>query len=150
MELPPPAATRPEPHPSLVTTCHVTYGLHVFGLAIGALGIASVVGALVFIWPAILAVVLNYVKRAEARGTWLESHVRWQIRTFWIAFGLGGAVLVIGVVLIIMAMTYPSRTGAETTGGFIAWGFAWLAIAVWSGYRVIRGWMTLKRRQPMP
>jgi uncharacterized membrane protein len=44
------------------------------------------VGAFLTGWPSIIPVILNYVKRSEVRGTWLESHFRWQIRTFW--FGL--------------------------------------------------------------
>ena len=52
----------------------------------GILGAASVVGAFLIGWPSVIAVVLNYVKRSEARGTWLDSHFRWQLRTFW--FGL--------------------------------------------------------------
>ena len=36
-------------------------------------------------WPSIIAVILNYVKRSDVAGTWLESHFRWQIRTFWFA-----------------------------------------------------------------
>src|SRR4029450_1611763 len=74
-----------EPDSSLVTTLHVTYALHAVGLAIGAFGAATVVGAFIFGWPSIIAVIINYVKRGEARGTWLESHFRWQIRTFWYA-----------------------------------------------------------------
>ncbi len=60
--------------------------LHAFSLATGILGAATVVGAFLTGWPSIIAVILNYVKRSEVRGTWLESHFRWQIRTFW--FGL--------------------------------------------------------------
>ena len=69
----------------LVRTMHVIYGLHALGLAIGAFGAASVVGSFLFGWPSIIAVIVSYVKRDEARGTWLESHFSWQIRTFWYA-----------------------------------------------------------------
>jgi uncharacterized membrane protein len=72
-----------EPDPSLLTVCHVTYALHALGLAIGAFGAATVVGSFLFGWPSIIAVIINYVKRGDARGTWLESHFTWQIRTFW-------------------------------------------------------------------
>ena len=43
------------------------------------------VGSFIFGWPSIIAVIINYVKRGDARGTWLESHFQWQIRTFWYA-----------------------------------------------------------------
>ena len=62
------------------------YALHAFSMLTGILGAATVVGAFLTGWPSIIAVILNYVKRSEVRGTWLESHFRWQIRTFW--FGL--------------------------------------------------------------
>ena len=62
------------PDASLVTITHVTYALHALGLAIGAFGASTVVGSFVFGWPSIIAVIINYVKRGEARGTWLESH----------------------------------------------------------------------------
>ena len=52
---------------------------------------------------AIVAIVLAYVKRDDARGTWLESHFRWQIRTFWFAL-LGG---VIGGI----TLHHPDRLG---------------------------------------
>src|SRR3954454_1494599 len=74
------------PQPSLVTTTHIVYGLHAISLVFGAFGAATVVGAFLTGWPSIIAVILNYIKRSDVRGTWLEAHFRWQIRTFW--FGL--------------------------------------------------------------
>src|SRR3989344_7847088 len=47
-----------------------------------------------------IAVMLNYIKRDDARGTWLESHFRWQIRTFWFGLlwlALGGVTDFIGI-----------------------------------------------------
>src|SRR5438445_10514887 len=75
-----------EPPPSLITLTHVSYALRAVSLIMGIIGVATIVGAFLTGWPSIIAVILNYVKRSEARGTWLESHFRWQIRTFW--FGL--------------------------------------------------------------
>ena len=68
---------------SLVTTTHVVYALHTLGLVIGAFGTATIIGTFLFGWPSIIAVIINYVKRSDVRGTWLESHFSWQIRTFW-------------------------------------------------------------------
>ena len=73
------------PAPSLVTVTHLVYALHALSLLIGVTTAASIIGAFVFGVPSIIAVVINYVKRGEARGTYLESHFRWQIRTFWFA-----------------------------------------------------------------
>ena len=71
---------------SLVTWTKVVYALHAFSLLTGIIGTATMVGAFLTSWPSTIAVILNYIKQSEARGTWLESHFRWQIRTFW--FGL--------------------------------------------------------------
>src|SRR5918997_1544539 len=71
---------------TLVTWTQAIYGLHAFSLLTGIIGAATIVGAFLTGWPSIIAVILNYVKRNDVRGTWLESHFRWQIRTFW--FGL--------------------------------------------------------------
>src|SRR4029434_962105 len=71
---------------SLFTWTRMIYALHAFSLLTGILGAATVVGAFLTGWASIIPVILSYVKRDEARGTWLESHFRWQIRTFW--FGL--------------------------------------------------------------
>ena len=76
---------RTEPAPALVTVTHLVYALHALSLLIGVTTAATIVGAFVFGVPSIIAVVINYLKRGEARGTFLESHFRWQIRTFWFA-----------------------------------------------------------------
>ena len=70
-----------EPRESLIKLTHVIYALHAFSLVTGIVGVATVVGAFLTGWPSLIAVILNYVKRSEGRGTWIESHFRWQIRT---------------------------------------------------------------------
>ncbi len=124
-----------EPDASLVTITNVTYALHALGLAIGAFGTASVVGAFLFGWPSIIAVIINYVKRDEARGTWLESHFTWQIRTFW--FALLWA-LVIGAVGALLAIVLV---------GFAIWIVGFFALGLWAIYRIARGWMALRDRR---
>jgi uncharacterized membrane protein len=124
-----------EPRPSLTTVTHVIYGLHAVSLITGIVGVASVVGAFLTGWPSIIAVILNYVKRSEVRGTWLDSHFRWQIRTFW--FGLLW-VMLCGVFVV------------ATLG--IGLLIAWLPLAlvgIWFVYRILRGWLRLIDRQPM-
>jgi uncharacterized membrane protein len=77
-----------------------------------------------------IAVILNYVKLDDVRGTWLESHFRWQIRTFWFGllwFALGGLTYIIGIGILIL-----------------------FAAALWLIYRILKGWLNLNDRKPMP
>jgi uncharacterized membrane protein len=126
-----------EPDPSLVTVTHVTYGLHALGLALGAFGAATVIGSFVFGWPSIIAVILNYVKRSEARGTWLESHFTWQIRTFWFAALWSAFVLAVGLPLTLVLV------------GFAVWAVGFFILGIWAIYRIARGWMALRDRKPV-
>ncbi len=77
-----------------------------------------------------VAIILNYVKLDDARGTWLESHFRWQIRTFWFSllwFALGGLTFFIVI------------------GYFILF-----ANGLWMVYRIVKGWLNLNDGKPMP
>lgn len=127
--------TQREPDPSLVTISHITYALHALGLALGAFGAATVVGSFVFGWPSIVAVILNYAKRGDARGTWLESHFAWQIRTFWLALVWAAIVGVTGLLLAIVLV------------GFAIWAVGLFVLGVWAIYRIAKGWMRLNARQ---
>jgi len=124
-----------EPDPSLITISQVTYALHALGLALGAFGAATVVGSFIFGWPSIIAVILNYLKRGEARGTWLESHFAWQIRTFWLAFAWAVAVGIAGFLLVIVLV------------GFAIWAVGLFVLGIWAIYRIAKGWMRLQARQ---
>ncbi len=78
---------------------------------------------------AIVGIIINNVKKDDVAGTWLESHFRWQIRTFW--FGLLWAV--VGVLTV-----------------FIAVGVAILfANFCWIIYRIVKGWLNLNDNKPM-
>ena len=124
-----------EPDASLITTLHVTYALHAVGLAIGAFGASTIVGSFIFGWPSIIAVIINYVKRADARGTWLESHFEWQIRTFWYALGWSILVFLIGLPLTLVII------------GFGIWALGAFILGIWAIYRIARGWMALNDRK---
>jgi uncharacterized membrane protein len=98
-------------------------GLKTIATAVYALQAAGFF--LVITW--LVAVIIDYVKRDDAKGTWLESHFRWQIRTFW--FGLLWGV--IGGILSVIVV-----------------GFAVLAAnAVWILYRIVKGWLRLAERR---
>jgi len=73
------------PTQSVLTVAHIVYALHTIAIVLGISGAPTIIGSFVGSLPSILAVILNYVQRGEAAGTWAESHYRWQIRTFWFA-----------------------------------------------------------------
>jgi uncharacterized membrane protein len=122
-----------KPDPSLVTVTHLVYALHALSLLIGLLTAATIIGAFVFGVPSIIAVVVNYLKRGEAQGTFLESHFRWQIRTFWFAL----LWFVIGALLFATFIGIPFALGV------------WLAIGLWAIYRIARGWLALRDGKAM-
>ncbi|HUE85333.1 MAG TPA: hypothetical protein VMO26_04580 [Vicinamibacterales bacterium] len=127
----PPPAARSE----LVTWAHVVYGLHAFSLLTGIIGTASVIGAFLTGWPSIIAVILNYIKQGAARGTWMETHFRWQIRTFW--YGLLWVSLCVLFIIVTLGI-----------GILIAW-LPLAIVTIWFIYRIARGWLALKDGQPM-
>src|ERR1044071_5617910 len=95
-----------QPRHNLVSLTHVMYGLHTFSVVMAMMTPAFVVTAFLTGWPSIIAVVINYVKREDVRGTWLESHFAWQLRTFWytVLWAVVMVVLSITVVGLIFAI----------------------------------------------
>lgn len=122
------------PREGLVTLVHVLYGLHMFSAVTGLISAALIVTAFLTGWPSIIAVIINYVKRSEARETWLYSHFSWQLRTFWYAL----LWLVLGGVLFITVAGIPFALAV------------WFATGIWVLYRLIRGWLALGSRQVLP
>jgi uncharacterized membrane protein len=122
------------PRESLVTLAHVIYGLHAFSALTGLVSAAFVVTAFLTGWPSIIAVIINYVKRAEVRGTWLDSHFSWQIRTFWFA----ALWVVVAAILFVTLIGIP-----------FAWAI-WVITGIWVLYRILRGWLALTSDRPMP
>lgn len=112
------------PQQSLTNIGHVIYGCYALGFFIG------------LSW--IVGLIIAYVKRDEATGTWLASHFGWQIRTFW--WGLLWAILYVPVALILVLTV-------------IAIPLAWLLgaiLIIWLIYRVVRGWLRLNDRKAVP
>ena len=133
MQEPIPTPKQQGVRPSLVQLTHIIYGLHAVAVGVGVTSAATVAGGFVFGLPSLIAVFLNYLKRGDVKGTWLESHFRWQIRTFWFTF----LWLVIYGLLVITLIGIP---------------IAWILIALlglWVAYRVIRGWVALADTRPV-
>ena len=130
------AATRTV-EPSLVSYTHWMYALHAVSALMGVFSAATVVGQFVFGIPSIIAVIMNYLKRGDVRGTWLDSHFGWQLRTFWYALlwfvliGLFSAPLVLLLGL-----------------GIVTWIIGAFVVGIWIVYRVARGWLRLRDGQP--
>ncbi|MDP2026860.1 hypothetical protein [Sulfuriferula sp.] len=127
-------ATSKVPADGLVTLTHVIYGLHAFTVLTGLLTPMFIVTAFLTGWPSILAVILNYIKRNEASGTYLESHFRWQIRTFWFAL----LWVLVGWMLVFTLVGIP-----------VAFMLA-MGVGIWVLYRVARGWLTLNDKLAIP
>jgi uncharacterized membrane protein len=131
-DYPAPASTnsRTESRQPPATGALVAYIL--FGIAalvgFAGHGFLSVVG--------IVGVILAYVSRGDSRGTWVESHLTWLIRTFWwsLLWNVLGGLVVLGTLF----LGYP-----------IAW-VIWVATAIWVIYRVIRGFLLFNDRRPIP
>jgi uncharacterized membrane protein len=122
------------PDSNLVMLTHVVYGLHAFSAITGLSSAAFIVTAFLSGWPSIIGVIINYVKRSDVQGTFLESHFSWQLRTFWWAllwFLIGGllTITIIGAVIGIPLL---------------------IVVGIWVLYRIARGWLALASGKPMP
>jgi uncharacterized membrane protein len=126
------------PDEGLIAWTHVIYGLHTLAVLIGLTSAATIVGAFVFSVPSVIAVILSYVKRGEAAGSFLESHYRWLIRTFWFAVLWG---MIAGFLTLFLLVTI--------VGVIIFW-LPLLVVGIWLVYRVVRGWLALKDAKPLP
>lgn len=126
------------PSSSLISTTLIVYALFGVG-AVSALAssgfplVAPLMGVI-----GIIAVIVAYIKRDEAAGTWLQSHYRWLIRTFWFSFlwGIvGGLILItLGLVLIGIPIAFA----------------IWIATTLWVIYRLIRGYLLFSESKPIP
>lgn len=123
-----------QPRTAVLNIAYIVYALHTFAILVGIAGAATVIGSFVGSVPSIVAVILNYLNRGAARGTWLETHYRWQIRTFWFAL----LWLIVAVLLILTLIGVPVGIGVL------------IAVTMWLVYRIGRGWLRLGDGKPMP
>ncbi len=123
-----------QPSENMVTVTHLVYALHAFAVFSAVVGSTMIIFGFIASLPSIAAVVLNYWNQTAVRGTWLESHFRWQIRTFWFA--------VLWVVIAgLMAVTVIG----------LPFAFVLMLLAgLWILYRIVRGWWVLTQRAPLP
>jgi len=112
---------------SLRAIGHISYALH----AIVAIG-AVLPGAHASVLLLLIAFTVDMVKRDDARGTWQESHFSWRIRSV-----LWAGLLYLVTIPLWLLFLIP---------GWIAW----IIISIWFLYRVVRGWLALSDRKPMP
>ena len=128
----------PGPSESLVNTTHLIYALHAVSLIIGTFGAPTIIGQFLFAWPSLIAVIINYIKRDEVRNTWLESHFRWQIRTFWYAL-LWSIIIAIPSFILMLVLV-----------GFALWYIGMSLLGIWAIYRIARGWLALNDKRALP
>jgi uncharacterized membrane protein len=122
---------------SLVSYTHWMYALHAASALIGMFSSAFIATAFLFGLPSIIAVVMNYIRRSDARGTYLESHFSWQLRTFWFAALWVSVVFLLSFPLFFVLV------------GFVTFPVGIFVVGVWVIYRVARGWLKLKDGQPV-
>jgi uncharacterized membrane protein len=119
---------------SLLSYTHVMYALHSLAVLIGVTTFHTIIGSFIGSLPSIVAVVMNYARRSATHGTFIESHFRWQLRTFWFAV-LWAFAAVLAFVTII---------------GIPAALIGLIVLTVWIIYRLVRGWLALRDKKPMP
>jgi uncharacterized membrane protein len=133
-DYPPPAGTAEQP---LITATLIVYALFGFAAISGVVSSGLVVFAPLVAIAGIVGVIVAYVKRDEARGTWVESHIDWLIATFWWSLLWSVIVGVVGVLLMLVLI------------GFLLLPIGLAIVSIWVVYRVVRGYMAFKDSQPV-
>ena len=122
----------------LITYTHWIYALHSLSVLSALFTTRAVALRFAFGLPSIIAVIMNYARRSETRGTWLESHFRWQIRTFWFALLWIFLTSIIAMPLLLIGV------------GFILGLLGFGLVGLWVIYRIVRGWLSLRDGHSMP
>ncbi len=122
----------------LLDYTHWIYALHSLSVLSALLTTRAVALRFAFGLPSIIAVIMNYARRSETHGTWLESHFRWQIRTFWYAWLWLLVTSIIAMPLLLIGV------------GFVLGLLGLGLVGLWVIYRIVRGWMSLRDGRAMP
>ena len=121
-----------------VSSALLAYALFGAGAVVALISSGFPVAAPLMGIVGIAGLIVAYVKRGDAQGTWVASHFTWLIRTFWYSFlwGVVGAVvlLVLGIILIGIPIAL----------------LIWAVASIWVIYRVIRGYLLFKESKPIP
>jgi uncharacterized membrane protein len=120
-----PATTKPL-NSNVLMFAHIIYGIFAFS----AISAATFVGLLVS-FVGFVGVIMAHVFKSDAKGTWLESHYEWLIKTFWWSFAIGLVGWIFAVTIVGIVVAVP----------------IWAILFVWTAYRLIRGWMNLFREK---
>ncbi|MEN6670541.1 hypothetical protein AAJP47_09215 [Psychrobacter sp. B38] len=126
---------------SLITYNHITYFLYVISYFTAGL-----------LW--IVPIVMNYVKRHDADGSWISTHFDWQIKTFWYSI----VWFILGIILIAFALggvgvSVLADSGNVAIGSILLAGLGLIIMTftfIWHLYRVVRGWIALTDNRPVP
>ena len=117
-----------------VTTVLIIYALFAVAAIAAIVGHGVMVGAPLLTLVGIVAVIVAYVTRDDARGTWTQSHVTWLIRTFWWSLLWNGIGWLLAITLIGLPVAFV----------------IWIATTIWVCYRVIRGYLLFHDSKPIP
>lgn len=125
------------PDPALVNYTHIIYALHALSVLIGLTSALFIVTAFVFGLPSLIAVIMNYMRRQEVTGTYLESHFRWQLQTFWYALLAAAVIWLVSLPLMLVLV------------GFLTLPVLFVLLGIWVIYRIARGWLRLRDGLPL-
>jgi len=123
---------------ALRRSVQLAYVLQGFAVLSGALGSGTITAQFLFAIPALVALVIGLALREPAKGSWLASHVRWQLRSASLAVAWAVALFLVSAPLTLLVI------GVFLPGPGLA------LIGLWVSYRVLRGLFELHARQPMP
>ena len=132
----PPPVTTTSPLPiTAALIVYLCYGIAAIG---GVIWYGLVMFAPLFAIAGIVGIVIAYVKRGEAQGTWLASHFDWLIATFWWSLLWSLIVGVVGGILLIVLI------------GFLILPVGLAIVSIWVIYRVVRGYLAFQKSEPLP
>ena len=134
-DYPQPGTTTAQPPTTAALIVYALYGIAAIG---GVISSGLVMFAPLVAIAGIVGIVIAYVKRDEARGTWLASHFDWLIATFWWSLVWSLIVGVVGGILILVLV------------GLIIIPVGLAIVSIWVIYRVVRGYLAFNRSEALP